>query len=190
MAVLLLHHPKKGEAAEGEAARGSGALSAFADVLIELECRTARAGDDRRRVLRGFSRYDETPRELVIELNAEGTDYTARGDARQDEFKANWSRLEAALTGAAGKLTRREIAARWPEAAEPPAKTSLRRRLGEAVRRGLVRCEGAGSRESPLRYWLPRTEEAWKADPLCAMYEQDRRVREEIARLDRRGPTP
>ncbi|HEX5272942.1 MAG TPA: hypothetical protein VFW33_20735 [Gemmataceae bacterium] len=148
-----------------------------------MDCRTARAGDDRRRVLRGFSRYDETPRELVIELNAEGTDYAARGDARQDEFQANWSRLEAAVTRADGKLTRREIAARWPEEAEPPAKTSLRRWLGEAVRLGLVRCEGAGSRESPLRYWLPQTEEAWKADPLCAMYEQDRRAQEELRRL-------
>jgi AAA domain len=190
MAVLLLHHPKKGGAAEGEAARGSGALSAFADILIEMDCRTARAGDDRRRVLRGFSRYDETPHELVIELNAEGTDYAARGDARQDEFQASWSRLEAALMGAPGKLTRREIAARWPQDGEPPARTSLRRWLGEAVQLGLVRCEGAGSRESPLRYWLPQSEEAWKADPLYAMYEQERRTREEIARLDRRGPTP
>jgi AAA domain len=168
MAVLLLHHPKKGGAAEGQAARGSGALSSFADVLIEMDCRTARAGDDRRRVLRGFSRYDETPRELVIELNAAGTDYAALGDARQDEFQASWSRLEAALMGATGKLTRREIAARW---------------LGEAVRRGLVRCEGAGSRESPLRYWLPQTEEAWKANPLYELFEADRRAREELRRL-------
>ena len=36
MAVLLLHHPVKGEPREGQAARGSGALLGFADISIEM----------------------------------------------------------------------------------------------------------------------------------------------------------
>jgi hypothetical protein len=188
MAVLLLHHPTKRGASEGAAARGSGALPAFVDVIVEMDCcGRARAGNDRRRRLIGFSRYDETPRELIVELNAEGTDYAALGDAAEEEFRDNWSRLRATLAGAPGKLTRREIEARWPDEGGPPARTSLRRWLAEAVTRGLMRYEGAGSRESPRRYWLPETEEKWRADPLYEMRELDRRALEEIERLDRGG---
>jgi hypothetical protein len=188
MAVLLLHHPAKGGSAEGEAARGSGALPAFVDVIVEMDCcRRTRSGDDRRRRLLGFSRYDETPRELVVELNAEGTDYAALGDAAEEEFRDNWSRLRAALTGAAGKLTRREVLDHWPDDGGTPAETSLRRWLEKAVGRGLVRQEGAGVRGSPRRYWLPEMEEKWNADPMYRMHEQDRRALEVVARLDGRG---
>jgi hypothetical protein len=184
MAVLLLHHPRKGEVAEGQAARGSGALSSFVDILVEMDCcRRARAGDDRRRTLRGFSRHDETPRELVIELNAEGTDYAALGDLARDEFRENWARIREALAGAAGKLTWREIAGRWPDDGRPPAETSLRRWLKEALARGELRCEGPGTRESPLRYWLPEAEAQWQADPLERLIEEDQAMMERISRL-------
>jgi hypothetical protein len=188
MAVLLLHHPSKRGAEEGTAARGSGALPAFVDVIVEMDCcRRARAGDDRRRRLIGFSRYDETPRELIVELNAEGTDYAALGDGAEEEFRDNWIRLRAALAGAPRKLTWHEVVERWPDDDEPPPRTSLRRWLAGAVARGLVRREGAGNRTSPRRYWLPEMEEKWQADPMYLMYEKDRRAREEIARLDRGG---
>jgi hypothetical protein len=36
LAVLLAHHPRKGEPAVGEAARGSGALAAAVDISLEL----------------------------------------------------------------------------------------------------------------------------------------------------------
>jgi hypothetical protein len=185
MAVSLLHHPKKGEVAEGQAARGSGALSSFVDILVEMDCcRRTRTGDDRRRTLRGLSRYDETPRELVIELNAAGTDYAALGDLAQDEFRENWARVREALADAPDKLTWREIAGRWPDG-RPPAETSLRRWLREAVARGQLGCDGAGTRESPLRYWLPEMEEKWMADPLYRMEEEGRKAREWLARRDR-----
>ncbi|HEX5270559.1 MAG TPA: AAA family ATPase, partial [Gemmataceae bacterium] len=50
MAVLLLHHPRKGATLEGQAARGAGSLPAHADVRIEMRPYSA-ADDDRRRVL-------------------------------------------------------------------------------------------------------------------------------------------
>ena len=127
MAVLLLHHPRKETPAEGMAARGSGALSAYADIIVEMDCcRRSRPGNDRRRALAAFSRFDDTPRDLVIELNAAGTDYEARGEAAHDEFLDCWSRLHAVLLAARGKLTRRELAASWPDAdGPPPAEASL-----------------------------------------------------------------
>ncbi|MFL5898622.1 MAG: hypothetical protein ACJ76D_09200, partial [Solirubrobacterales bacterium] len=178
MAVLLLHHPRKGAAAEGQAARGSGALPSFVDVVVEMDCC--------RRAQAAYSRYDQTPRDLVIELKVEGADYEARGEAAQDEFGENWSRLRAVLAEAPGKLTRAEITAGWRDDDPRPAESSLRRWLKEAQTRGLLRCEGAGTRESPLRYWLPEAEERWNADPLYRLREEDRRLREQLAQLDRR----
>jgi hypothetical protein len=188
MAVLLLHHPKKGEAAEGEAARGSGALSGFADIVVEMSCRGLQSSGDRRRTLRGFSRYEETPRELVIELNPEGTDYAALGDVRGEEFKESWERVRAVLADATGKLTRREICDRWPDG-RPPPESTLRRWLDEATGHGWVCADGLGSKEFPLRYWLPGREEVFRAaSPLYEVLEHDRAAREQLARRDRAGP--
>src|SRR5262245_27923009 len=68
LAVLVLHHPRKGEFLAGQAARGSGALAGYVDIVVEMHCANRADPDDRRRVLRAFSRHEETPRQLVIEL--------------------------------------------------------------------------------------------------------------------------
>jgi hypothetical protein len=133
------------------------------DILVEMGCR---GGGERRRVLRGFSRFNETPRELVIELNAAGTDYAAVADGAPGDSRDTWARLRAVLARAPAKLTRREILGHWPNDGRAPADTTLRRWLEEAVGRGLLCCEGVGTRVSPLRYWLPEAEQRWQADPL------------------------
>jgi hypothetical protein len=51
LAILLLHHPRKQPAAGGMAARGSGALTGFADILVEMHWQGEPAGPDRRRLL-------------------------------------------------------------------------------------------------------------------------------------------
>ena len=61
MAVLLLHHPRKEASADGRAARGSGALSGFADVLVEMAPRRGAGPTSRVRRRRPFgflARYD------------------------------------------------------------------------------------------------------------------------------------
>jgi hypothetical protein len=163
LAVWLLHHPGKDEPAEGPSGRGSGARQAFADVLLRMQGFGSPSGDDRRRILRGWSRFEETPRELVIELNREGADYAARGDVREGEFQDRWGQLRSVLAAAPGKLTRREIEAGWPDG-PGPSEATLRRWLEKAVERGLILWEGAGSKEAPFRYWLPGSEERWTTD--------------------------
>jgi hypothetical protein len=71
-----------------------------------------------------------------------------------------------------------------PDDDKPPSEASLRRWLKEALARGGLRCEGAGTRESPRRYRLPEVEAKWMADPLYRMFEEDRRAWEELARPD------
>jgi hypothetical protein len=66
--VLLIHHLRKSGGQEYTGSRGSGALSAFPDILIELVRHDASDTKSKKRVLRAKGRYEETPDELVIEL--------------------------------------------------------------------------------------------------------------------------
>jgi hypothetical protein len=162
LSVLLLHHPAKAETAAGLAARGSGALSGFADILIEMKWHARPSEDDRRRRLLAFSRYEETPRQLVVELSADGTDYLGHGSFLQAEFTQSWDLLRGVLEGAPKKLTRRQIARRWPPDAEAPPPVTLWRWLERAVAEALLLREGGGRKNDPYRYWLPGQEERWK----------------------------
>ena len=86
--LLIVHHLRKGDGAEATGTRGSGALPAFVDTILEM--RRFNPGDrrDRRRVLSGYGRYRETPDELVIELREEGYALTARDRASLERREA------------------------------------------------------------------------------------------------------
>jgi hypothetical protein len=158
LAVLILHHPCKGESAAGQAARGSGALPAYADILIEMRWAGVPTEGDRRRRLLAYSRFDETTRRLVIELNADGADYLCHGDIDEDDFSRNWQVLRGVLEDACLKLTRRQILEQWPGDHRPPDDSTLWRWLTCSVARGLVKQDGLGRRSAPYRYWLPERE--------------------------------
>jgi hypothetical protein len=136
-------------------ARGSGALSGYADIIVEMTWYARTAENDRRRKLRAWSRHEETPRELVIELNEDGTDYRALGDFEAEAFRANWPVLRRLLKEADAKLTRRELLERWPPEAEAPGETTLWRWLDRGIAEGKLCRSGHGRKYSPYRYWLP-----------------------------------
>jgi hypothetical protein len=165
LCVLVAHHPRKGRVLAGQAPRGSGALTSYADVLIEMRRLRRAPADDRRRRLRAYSRYNDTPRDLVIELLPDGSDYISQAVVEQNEFNANWNAMQAILEQAPHKLTRADIRRRWP-AAPPPDPATILRWLEKAVAAGAVRRDGAGVKKSPFRYWLPAMEEKWRQDPL------------------------
>lgn len=166
VAVLVAHHPRKGDALPGRAARGSGALPAFADVLIEMHWHGRADHDDRRRHLIAFSRFPETPRNLVIELTADGTDYVSLGSVEDEEFTSHWQTLHAVLDAATSKLTRKQIRRAWP-AEPPPGDATLYRWLERAIAQNAVRKDGKGLRNHPFRYWLPAKEPEWLQNPLA-----------------------
>ena len=163
LAVLTLHHPSKKEV-DGPSGRGSGALLGCADVLVELRWYRRAGEDDRRRRLVALSRFDETPRQLVVELNAEGTDYLARGSFTEEEFASHWRALQELLRPAERKLTRQEVYRLWPREGRPDP-GHLYRWLRKAVAGGLLRQDGEGRRHKPFRYWLAENEGRWRQDP-------------------------
>lgn len=164
MALLVLHHPRKQAASPGRLARGSGALSGYVDILIEMDWHAGPTEPDRRRRLQALSRHAETPRQLVIELNAGGNDFVALGNLADVEFEERWQRLREVLAAAPRKLTRRALLARWPLDLPKIDPATLWRWLDRAVTQGLLRRAGAGRRNDPYRFWLPERDEELAED--------------------------
>jgi hypothetical protein len=187
LSVLVLHHPGKGERPVGQLACGSGALSAAA-VLLEMRFSPKAPEEDHRRWLQPLSRFPETPRQKVIELTADGTDYLSRGTFHEEEFAARWAVLLPILSAAGWKYTRLEVLRRWP-GEQPPDKVSLARWLEKAVELGLLREDGRGHKSHPFRYWLAEREQPWREDPISALLMPELFQTAESA-ADPTGPTP
>lgn len=161
VSVLTTHHPRKGKNVSGQAARGSGALSASVDIILEMHPVYRRNPHDRRRRLRAFSRYSATPREWVIEWAADGADYRVLSTSGEPDFEDGWPVLQTLLSEAERSLSRRDIHRAWPCTAATPAKQTLWRWLTRAVRDGLILQTGNGTRKDPYRYSLPGMAEKW-----------------------------
>jgi hypothetical protein len=163
VSVLLCHHPRKGPVVAGQAARGSGALSGYADVILEMHPVCRRNPKDRRRRLRAYSRYAATPPSWVIEWTADGTDYLGLGPSAEPDFAHGWPVLRALLENADGPMTRRDLCRAWPDSAAAPAKKTLWKWLNRVVLEGHVLQHGSGTRNEPYEYSLPGMIEKWQA---------------------------
>jgi hypothetical protein len=152
--VLLLHHPRKSDGGEGTASRGSGALPGFVDVIVEMRRASPKDLTHPARVLTGLSRYDETPRELVIELTPQG--YVARGTKGEAAAKVQGDAVFALLPEQPPGATVEELLARWPEAEGKKTETARRRLLG-LLQRGHKKKKwsrgGKGTKNDAYRFW-------------------------------------
>jgi hypothetical protein len=149
IAVLIVHHHRKGGGEDGEAIRDSGALLGWVDVSLELVRPPGEEREDAgsRRIIRGLSRWPATPEELAVER---------QGDGR-------WI-----VVGPAERLTpaQRDLLALIPEpspgrlgatVADLAAETdttpqNVRKLAAVLVGAGLAEREGTGSRLDPHRY--------------------------------------
>lgn len=150
-AVLLVHHPRKGDGGEGMAARGSGALPGFADVILELRRFAPGERADRRRTLTAYSRFDDTPADAVVELTDDGyRSVGSRADARQtDRLAALADMLPTEGPGA----TVQELRAAWPDGGIPkPGQRTVALDLKAGAVEGRWKASGTGRKGDPLRY--------------------------------------
>ncbi len=159
LAVLIIAHFRKGDGEDGEAIRGSTALPAAADVLIEVR----RIKEEPRgpyRVLSCLSRYRETPADDVI-LEFRGDHYVRAGtreDVRRDAAKA---RIMQAVEEATEPLAQKEaiqVAGLKSEAAV--------RALRELQSDGALVRTGEGKKGSPYRYSVPGATHSIPAVPI------------------------
>jgi hypothetical protein len=163
ISTLLTHHPRKGAVVPGQAARGSGALSGYVDIIVEMGAVHRLNANDRRRRLRAYSRFADTPPTWVLEWTADGTGYLGLGPSAEPDLARGWPALQALLAGADRPLTRRTILRDWPDSTPAPAKQTLWKWLDQLVREGKVLQRGSGRRNDPYLYELPGMLEKWQA---------------------------
>jgi 5S rRNA maturation endonuclease (ribonuclease M5) len=157
--VSVVHHLSKFDRGDGTGTRGSGALCGFVDVLTEMR-RFGKQGeeteegseDDRRRVLTSFSRWDETPRKLVIRLQDDGTDYEAEGDGQEVRQARLVAELVKLLPDQEPGITADKAHELLPAAIRPKrAKVMQELQSGAAV--GNWKALGTGKKGDPRRFW-------------------------------------
>lgn len=81
LAVLVVHHGRKGGGTNGTAARGSTGITAKFDITLEFEKTEGGPGqtnNKKQRLIKGTGRWQETPDEILIELD--GDRYTLLGE--------------------------------------------------------------------------------------------------------------
>jgi hypothetical protein len=152
-AQILVHHLKKNDGKEATGSRGSGALMAFADTILELRRFN---GDDhgcRRRVLTSWGRDEESQAELVIELNESGTGYDARGSRDKVSAEDLVDQVAELLPAVqADAMTTEHIHDSWPDS-PPPHRTRLLHALSAGTETQRWNRSGEGKKGSPYRYW-------------------------------------
>jgi hypothetical protein len=159
IALWLMHHPHKGKARPGEWSRGTGSLPASVDIALEMHPVCADDLGDRRRLLLGWSRHEETPRRRVIEWTADGRDYRILDETIDAAFDRGWSAIRQVLSEFEEPQSAAAILRNWPVSSPPPSRATLYRWLGQAVERQWLRMEAGKRRNAPGYYSLPDAEE-------------------------------
>jgi hypothetical protein len=149
--ILLVHHTRKGDGQEATASRGSGALTAFVDTIIELRRYAPEDAKDRRRVLTGFGRDDDTLQEIVVELGEEG-EYRTQGTRKDSKESQLTDAIDKIMPVGPPGITFNEIKEKIPETMRIRSQ-KLFDRVSEGVSIGLWKCSGTGVKGDPRRYW-------------------------------------
>lgn len=183
--LLLVHHPRKSEGAEGKASRGSGALTGFVDVIVELRRDGGDSHATRRRALKTYSRFDESPDEVIIELTDDG--YVALG-TRDDASRENRQRtITNMLVAHPDGMTSKEVVERWPkDGSAKPGTRTIQLELQAGADAWLWRRAGTGRKADPYRYFP--TKDAVRANPAAIGARKANGVGEQPKRTRRRTP--
>ncbi|MEQ9097338.1 MAG: AAA family ATPase [Phycisphaerales bacterium] len=145
-AVLLIHHPRKGEGDQAQASRGSGALPGFVDAIVELRRFNPQDPADTRRKLTAYGRYPEVPPEMVLDLTPQG--YRMLGQPGTLRSEGMQQIIEGLLPGEPPGMTVEGVLEAWPEASRP-SEIHLRRLLAKGTDDERWERHGKGVRGDP-----------------------------------------
>lgn len=146
LAILVSRHDRKSGGDVGDSGRGSSAYAGSVDIVLHLQrlAPSDRQDRGRQRLLDGISRFEETPDQLVVELQPEPPQtYTLVGDAKEVRDEVLRVNLLALLP---------------TDAHDAPTFDELRKELGmreidvRRVLNGLVRDKLVERFDRPYRY--------------------------------------
>ena len=153
LTIILIHHDRKSGGDVYSAGRGSSALQAAVDLIINL---ALPAGNHREtiREMRTAGRYSEVPDKLLIEL-VEGK-YVALGS--ESDVAAQVARrlaLDVAPTDEGAALTMKELVEAAREHDSHVKKTTFENEVKKHVSSGKLLVIGAGKKGDPYKYYHP-----------------------------------
>lgn len=126
IAVFLIHHFRKSAGDEGTAGRGSGAIPAAADVIMELR-RLQTDHQSAERSITTYSRFSETPQEFVIELTPDG--YITKGSKRDVLFEKKLEKVLMRLKDYPEGITASELHEAWSKEEKAPTERTIRNHI-------------------------------------------------------------
>ncbi len=133
IAILLVHHFRKSGGDEGTASRGSGQLGAAVDIMVEFSRLNSSDPNGTQRVLRSYSRFEETPKEVVIDYVDGG--YETKGTRAEVTKLEKLELVLNALEDYPDGVTASELYEKWniSEYNDRPSKRTLQRHLSDLV---------------------------------------------------------
>jgi hypothetical protein len=149
LAVLLIHHERKGGGEAGEGVRDSGAIVASSDIILEL----GRIDRPSSRKLELLSRFRSSPSDFVFDFDKETGQYAYVGTVEEFQDSQKGAEREAAarkiatLLPAGSGLTQKEVAEK-----AGLGKSQVGELLNKAVAMGLAGRSGRGAKNDPYRY--------------------------------------
>ena len=138
IAVFPVHHFRKSGGNEGTASRGSGAISSYADILVEFHRMDPTDPGNTQRKIKSLSRFQNTPEEIVIDLvNGEyislGTSKNVVKEKKNQTFLSMMSKFPEGVTS-------RDMFDNWDDDAfgRRPSERTVRQRLYELNKEGII----------------------------------------------------
>lgn len=135
IAVLLIHHFRKGGGDQAQASRGSGALPGFVDNIIEFT--RNEKGTTTQRILRTYGRFDEVIPEIVIELTAEG-EYITLGPPWKVSKNARLQAIMDIFAESKVELSAKEVFNTWIRTGADINLRSVQRYVRELFEKGFL----------------------------------------------------
>lgn len=132
VAVLLVHHFRKSGGTQGTAARGSGALGSKVDILIDFT-RYNEEEQTTKRKLTCLSRFDETPREIVLDyVNG---DYVVLGSSADVHKNEKLASMLSIFAGYPNGFTAKEVWENWDtfDHGKKPSKRTIQRHIADLI---------------------------------------------------------
>jgi len=147
IAVLLIHHDRKGGGDHGEAVRGSSALAGFADQLVHFK--RNENGLPNQRIITTNGRLTSTKLIIALEYSISDEKYTTLGEPWKISKKARLEKIMDIFKRENRPLTSSAVSSLWSIEVEEISERSIRRYINELEKDGLLKVKEGSNERRP-----------------------------------------
>lgn len=148
LSVLLVHHERKSGGEYGAEARGSNAITAYVDILVNLK--RPKNGSAHTRVITTMSRLADAPENLTIELVDD--EYIVK-EGLSPQFESNFSSVLEHIPVFPESISQKELQAKLKNTGESPSGPTLHRWLKKASEKKMVVLQKVANTRGNPSFW-------------------------------------